>query len=102
MPEFPLNGSTLINQPFNTTFSPFTRLFGEGFFIIPISVIAVALYVKTRSPVVVSAWLIGSGLLMSGGGLFLNFSEMGIVYTIISGIGVIGLFASVYFQRGGG
>ena len=95
----PVNGSELLDNPFNTIFSPFTELLGNGFFLIPVTIIAAALYVKTRSPVAVSAFLMGSGLLLSGGSLFSGYPEMIDVYALITVIGIVGLIASLFFMR---
>jgi hypothetical protein len=101
-----INGSELIDQPWNTTFSPFTNLFdsfldGAGvlFFLVPITIIAVALYVKTREPVMVSMYLIASGALFAGSGLFIGSVSMQLVYVVVAAIGFVSLFISLFFKR---
>lgn len=94
-----VNGSELIDDPWTTIMSTFTDLLGPGFYLIPVSIIAVALYVKTRSPVAVSAYLIGSGILLSGGGLFIGYPEMINVFGIVTVIGIMGLVVSLYFIK---
>jgi len=95
----PLNGTDLINHPFNTTFKAYTDLLGSGFWLIPISFIAVALYVKTRNPVMVGVFLVGSGLLLSGGNLFASNPQMALVFTIFTVLSFVGLIASIYFIK---
>ena len=92
-----INGSDFINNPWNITVKAFTDLFGSGFYLIPISFIAVALYLKTRNPVTVSAFLLGSGILLSSGSIFMDYPEMGFVYTIFTILGLVGLILSIYF-----
>lgn len=102
----PINGSEFTENPWNTTFSPFTDLFnsfleGAGvlFFLFPITVIAIALFVKTREPVMVSMYLIVAGALFSAGGLFTGSTEMQLVYVVVSAIGIVSLFISLFFKR---
>jgi len=86
--SMPFNGTDWINQPWNTTFKPFTDLFepfGEAFYLIPITFIGVALYMKTRNPTVVSAYLIAVGVLMTGGGI-LNKNRSPLVNKIPSSV----------------
>jgi len=43
-----VNGTELLDDPFNTVFSPFTDLLGSAFWLVPISIIAAALFMKTK------------------------------------------------------
>lgn len=95
----PVNGSTLINNPWTTIFSPFTDLLGTGFYILPITFIALALYVKTRNPVLVSSFVIASGLLLSGGSIFADYPEIVPVYAILVALGFVGLIMGLFFMR---
>ena len=94
-----INGTDFINSPWATTFSPFTNLLGAGFYLIPLSFIAVALYIKTRNPVLVSGYMIASGLLLAGGNIFLGAPEMMYVYIIFSVLGLVGLILSIFFIK---
>lgn len=95
-----LNGSELINNPFRTIFSPFTDLFGSGFWIIPLSFIAVALYVKTRNITLVGMYMLVVGILWSSGNIFIEFSSMGIVYILFALIGFISIMLGIFNIRG--
>jgi len=101
----PINGSDLINHPWNTTFSPFTDLFeqvagyGAIFWLIPISIIGVALYTKTREPVMISMYMIVSGALLATGNIFIGAIEMSLVFVIFAAIGFVSLFISLFFRR---
>jgi len=55
--------SDFTDNPWDTTFEPFIDLFGNAFYIIPIGFIALALYMKTRSPLISSVWILLSCLL---------------------------------------
>lgn len=101
----PINGSDLINEPWNTTFSPFTDLFesmagnGQLFFLVPLSFVIIALYVKTRDPVMVSMFMLVSGSLLATGNIFFGAINMATVFTIFAAIGLVGLFLSIFFRR---
>jgi len=94
-----INGTEFINEPWNTTFAAFTDLLGGAFWLIPISFIAMALYIKTRNPVVATSFLVGSGVLLSGGNMFLGAPEMVFVYTVFTVLSFVGLLASIYFMK---
>ena len=94
-----VNGSELIDNPWDTIFSPFTDLFGAGFWLIPLSFIAIALYIKTRDPIIVSAFMIASGTILSGGSMFTTYPEMALAYLIFTGLGFVGLIAGIFFMR---
>jgi len=94
-----INGSELVDKPWDTIFSPFTDLLGGGFFLIPVTIIATALYVKTRNPVTVSGFLIASGVFLSAGSLFSSYPEMIVVYALFTTIGIMGLIVSLFFMR---
>jgi len=99
-----LNGSELVNHPWNTTFSPFTDFFtnvagsGEMFYLVPYVFITIALFVKTRDPALSSAWMLGSGALLAGGSIFTGAIEMGTAFTIFAAIGIAGLFISIFWK----
>jgi len=95
----PINGSELIDNPWETIFSPFTDLFGAGFYLIPLTFIAIALYVKTRDLVVVSAFMLASGTLFASASIFADYPEMAFVYLIFTAIGLIGMIVGIFFPR---
>ena len=94
-----INGTDLVDNPFDTIFDCFTDLFGNGFFLIPLTFIAVALYMKTRNPVLVSAFIWGSGLLLASGNMFMNYPEMALVYGLFTAIGIVGVILGLVFNR---
>jgi len=99
------NGSHWINDPFNESFKPFTDFFRDitgvtgAFWLIPISVIAIAIYTKTESPITVSVFLIASGALFSSGNIFMGNTTMSIIYTVLTAFGITALIASILLQK---
>jgi len=97
--KMPINGSELIDNPMTTIFSPFTDLLGTSFWLIPLTFIAIALYVKTRDVVIVSVFMLASGVMLSSGSIFAGYPEMALVYMLFSGLGIVGLIAGIFFMR---
>ena len=93
------NISDMINNPFPTIFKPFTDMIGNMFWFIPITFIAFALYVKTREPIVVSSFLLATGVIMTSSNLFIGQTEIGFIYMIFVAIGITGLLLSLYFTK---
>ena len=95
----PFNTTNMTTNPVVEIFSPYTDLLGVGFYIIPVAVIATALFVKTRSPIVVSAFLLTSGSLFTSAGMFASYPEMVTVFMIVTLLGVVGMFLSLYLMK---
>ena len=94
-----LNGTDLITNPWDTVLSPFINLLGTGFYLIPITFIALALYIKTHDTMLASAWLLASGVLLVSGGIFTGYLEMSVIYTIVVAFGVTGIVINIFFMR---
>lgn len=94
-----LNGSEFIDAPLETIFSPFTDLLGTGFYLIPLTFIVIALYIKTRDVVVASAFMMASGVLLSSGAIFADYPEMAFVYLIFTVLGIVGIVLGIFFMR---
>jgi hypothetical protein len=92
-----INGSGLVNEPWNTTFSPYIALFGQGWMIIPVSFISAALFMKTRDSAVLAMFMIISGALLTVGGLFSGFASGTFAYTMFTVLGVAVLFYNVFY-----
>jgi hypothetical protein len=93
-----INGSDLINQPWNTTFSPYIHLFGQGWLLIPVSFVAAALFMKTRDPALLSMYMIVTGaLLASTSILFDSFAPATFAYLMFTVIGIAVLFYNVFY-----
>ena len=93
------NTSEIIDDPFNTIFNPFTDLFGNGFWLIPLTFIAVALYVKTRSVVSVFAFLAAGCALLGTVNMFTGYPEMAYVYILIGLLALVVLVLGIIFIR---
>ena len=99
------NASDLLNDPVNTTMSPFTGFFdsivnaGMIFYLIPLSFIAIALYYKTQEIAVTCLFMLSSGALLATGNIFLGAIDMALIYTVFAGIGLGGLVISVILGK---
>jgi len=91
------NGSELLDQPWETLFSVFTDILGYAFYLIPISFIAIALYIKTKTVAVSGIWMLATTL-MIGSIIFTQFPVMGLIYYIIAGVSFTGIIASIYLE----
>ena len=94
-----INGSDLINQPWNTTFSPYIHLFGQGWILIPISFIAAALFIKVRDPIILSVYMIITGIFLTGAtiSMFDSFPAAVIPYILFTVIGIAVLLHGVFY-----
>ena len=102
-----LNGTEFKNAPWNTTFSPYTdifeKIFGNGnvFYLIPLIVLAFAIYIKTENPTFAAVFIIASGGIFSMSTWLSGLPEMGMMFTIFTAMGITILVASIIFQRKG-
>ena len=97
-----LNGSELLDKPIETIMSPYTDLLGGAFWLVPVSVIAAALFVKTRSITMVGAWLLGCGMLLSTAGIFAGFPGVLDFYLAVVVMGVISIIVGIVLEQKGG
>lgn len=74
-------------------------MFSAGFYLIPLSFIALALYMKTRNPVLASSFIWASGLLLASGSIFASYPEMAFVFFIFTAVGIVGVILSVFFMK---
>ena len=95
----PFNTSPIINDTFNTTFSPYTNLLGNLFWLIPLSVIATALYVKTQNIIAVFAFLAASSSMLVAGNIYIGSPEIAFIYIVVSALALVGLVLSILFIR---
>jgi len=106
-----VNGTKLITEPFNTSYSPWTGLFdyllGDGygmlFWFIPLIAITLAIYIKTQDYIPTTLFMISSGVLLASGDLFIGNagSNMWIAFVIFTALGVAGMFIGLLLQRRG-
>jgi len=102
-----VNGSDWFNNPWNTTFSPYTDLFGNVFgdnagnvfFLFPLIILTIGIYVKTRNAQMSCMFMIASGALLSAGNLFIGGMTLVPVFVIFTAMGFVGLFISMLMQR---
>jgi len=92
-----LNGTDLISNPWDSFFSVYGDIIGVSWYLIPISFIAVALYIKTRTFAVSGMWLMASTL-MIGSALFVEHPEMSFVYYLFTVLSFVGIVVSIYLE----
>jgi len=95
----PFNGTEFISNPWSEMMEPFVNLLGSGFYLIPVSFIGVALYIKTRSPVSTAAWFLAAGISLTSSGLFTGYIEMAYVYVVFTALAVVGMVMSILYMR---
>ena len=102
-----LNGTEWRNAPWNTTFSPYTDMFngifgnGNIFYIIPIIVLAFGIYMKTENPVMASMFLMGASGIFAMGTMLSGLTELSMMFTVFTAIGITIVVASIVFQKRG-
>lgn len=106
-----VNGTRLIDQPFNTTYSPWTDLFenligidgvGMLFWFIPMIGLTLGVYIKTKDPVMTTGFMMVSGALLgSSSYIFGMRPEMYVAFTIFTALGITGMFITLFLQRKG-
>ena len=80
---FAVNGTRLVNEPFNTLFKCFTDLIGNAFWLIPIGFIATALYIKTHDITGVGVFLLAGGAILGSGNIFTGQPELAFIYFMV-------------------
>jgi len=101
-----LNGTDLMNHPWNTTLMHFTNFFenttgvGETLWLFILIILTFAVFVKSeRHPLYTMLFLACGSATLSVGGIFQGAPIMTTVFTILTGIALAGMFISLYFQR---
>ena len=98
-----LNGSDFINNPWNTTWSPWTDLFerfvgnGQIFWLFPLIILTFGIYIKTESTIMVSMFMLGSGALLGFGTMAMGVPDMPIIFGLFAAIGLVPLFSRIIF-----
>jgi len=92
------NGSELLTDTWNTTFSPFSHFFGSGWLIIPVSVIAALIFIRTKDTAILGAYMVLSSVLLAAGGLFTGIgAEMVLVYALFTTLGLASFLYGVFY-----
>jgi len=100
-----INGTEFVNNPWNTTFSPFTDIFdytignGNIFYLFPLIVLAFGIYMKTKEPIYATMFIVGSGGILSMGSFLAGVAELGMLFTVFAAIGLTGIVVEVVMQR---
>jgi hypothetical protein len=91
------NGSSMLNDPWNTTFSPYIHLLGQGWLIVPLAFIGAALFVKTRDTAMIAVYLIVVGGFMSIGSAWGGFAGASVLFMIMAAVGIAALMYNLFY-----
>ena len=101
-----LNGTDLIEHPWNTSLLYFNNLFenvtgtAETLWLFIVVVLTFTVFISSeRNPLYTSMFMVCSGGILSTGGFFIGAPIMATIFTIFTGIGLASMFVSLYFQR---
>lgn len=87
----------------NYTTGPFTDLFekflGNGyvFFLVPLVVLTIGLYIKTQNIVVPAMFMIASGAILGFTLLAVGVPYAGLIFIIFAALGIVSLFANLIY-----
>jgi len=84
----------------------FEKILGPGggnvFFLVPIMVLAMGLWVKNpEKPMLAVVFIIGSCALLGSGNIFLHAYGASVIFIIVTAIGITGLVMNVVLNKGG-
>jgi hypothetical protein len=88
----------------NYTTGPFTDVFerfvgnGSVFYLIPLIVLTMGLYIKTKNTVVPSMFMLASGAMLGFGALSVGMTDMGTIFLIFAAIGLVPLFSGLIWS----
>lgn len=105
MLELAVNGTQFINNPIETAFSTFTNFFnsllgaGDVFYLIPLIALTFGIWYKTDEPIMATMFMIGSGAILSTSSLFIGYTVLGLMFTIFTAIGIVGLVVGLIFRK---
>ena len=89
----------------NYSTDPFTKLFeyflgaeyGGVFYLFPLVVLTMGLYIKTNNIVIPSMFMIGSGAIISVSTFIIGAPVMGFVFALFAAIGIASLFINLIY-----
>ena len=101
-----LNGTDLIDNPFQKIFEPFTDIFetvvgnGQVFWLFLLVIFTFAVYIKTQKAEVTALFMIGSGAFFSTSSAFVGATDITMAFVIFTAIGITALFIKFVYFRG--
>lgn len=97
-----VNVSELVSNPVNETFSIFTNMLGNGYYLIPILVVGGGLLLKTKDPVIFGVYLTCAGIFLGGANMFYYImGAVPLMIVLIAG-GLTSLFVGIIYNKPGG
>ena len=101
-----LNMTEFLENPWNTTYSPFTDFFqtyvgiGNVFWLFLLTIFTFGIFIKTEgNGTMASMFMIAAGATLGSANVFVGQPEMSLAFYLFAAIGIGGLFISVLFQR---
>jgi hypothetical protein len=94
---FTINGSDIINQPYNTTFASYIRVLGQGWILVPFAFIGAALFAKTRDTALVAIYLIMIGAFIGAGSAWAGYTGAALLFFIMASLGIAALMYNVFY-----
>ena len=87
----------------NYSTDPFTNLFhhffghGEIFYLVPLIVLTIGLYIKTNNITVPSMFMLGAGSILAVSTFAIGLPYMGLLFSIFAALGIVTLFANLIY-----
>jgi hypothetical protein len=102
-----VNGSNLINDPWNTTLEPFLNMFDHVFgvpetlFLMIVTVLSFGVYqLSDHHALYTSMFMVTTGSIIAVAGAFNGLPVLASLFTVFTAIGLASGFISIYLQRG--
>ena len=87
----------------NWTTGPYTDLFehffghGEVFYLVPLIVLTIGLYIKTNNITIPSMFMFGAGSILAVSTFAIGLPFMGLLFSIFAALGIVSLFANLIY-----
>ena len=101
-----LNGSELIDHPWNTSLGPFNDIFeqvtghAETLWLFIVVILTFAIFMASgKHPLYTSMFMVCAGGILAGGSIFTGAPIMAVMFTIFTAIGLASMFVSIYLQK---
>lgn len=98
-----INETNFTDNIWNYTFKAWTNLFnnyvgnGNIFFIFPLIIVTMGIYVKTENPVLTSMFMISSGAVLGFGTLSAGIPDLPLLFVLFAAMGLVPLFTFIFF-----
>lgn len=94
------NWTQYIDSPFLSSLKVFLDLLGNGFYLIPVSVIGAVLYRQKKDVFMVTIYFCTTFSILDSATIFAGYTEIIPLYIILTAIGFTALIVQLLFKRG--